>query len=308
MVSTALNDPARSIGLKRSVAAVVVTRNRLPLLKECIQALLDQSRPLDEIIVIDNSSDDGTAQWLTEQQAQHPKITLITQENLGSSGGQYRGIKEAYQKGHEWFWCMDDDTIPHADALERMAATPYFNDEFTGFLASKVVWIDGMPHRGNTADPDFAYDWYHTVLQDKCVRLTHSTFVSMLISRNAVTKVGLPLKEYFIWMDDVEYSTRIARHFKNYCVLDSVVVHKTKNNFGWEMQAVRPEDRVKFLYGLRNKISFIRSWDKSAIVRFIRISEVLLGTTKMAVTGRAPGASIWWMLRGLFFRPKIQRP
>lgn len=42
------------------IAAVFVTYNRLSLLKECIQALIAQTYPLDKIIVVNNSSTDGT--------------------------------------------------------------------------------------------------------------------------------------------------------------------------------------------------------------------------------------------------------
>ncbi len=29
-------------------------------------------------------------------------------ENTGGAGGFYRGVKEAYDRGSEWFWVMDD--------------------------------------------------------------------------------------------------------------------------------------------------------------------------------------------------------
>ena len=81
------------------IAAIVVTFNRLTLLQECIQALRDQTRRPDEIIVVDNSSTDGTREWLNAQL----DLTVVRQGNLGSSGGQQTGIKTAYQKGYDWF-------------------------------------------------------------------------------------------------------------------------------------------------------------------------------------------------------------
>src|SRR6266508_948798 len=47
-----------------SVAAVVVTFNRAELLRCALTALAAQSRPVDEIVVVDNASSDGTAQML----------------------------------------------------------------------------------------------------------------------------------------------------------------------------------------------------------------------------------------------------
>src|SRR5262245_55698771 len=125
-------NPANS---RASVAAIVVTFNRFALLQECIAALRGQTRKVDEIIVVDNSSTDGTGEWLAAQ----ADLTVVRQENLGSSGGQYTGIKTGYHKGHDWFWCMDDDTIPDADALERMTTTRYFDRPGTGFLCSTLL-------------------------------------------------------------------------------------------------------------------------------------------------------------------------
>ncbi|MDB5174895.1 MAG: hypothetical protein JWN51_3668, partial [Phycisphaerales bacterium] len=48
-----------------------------------------------DIFVIDNASEDGTSDWLKDQS----DLTVISQANLGSSGGQYAGVKAAYQAG-----------------------------------------------------------------------------------------------------------------------------------------------------------------------------------------------------------------
>ena len=44
---------------KLKIVAVVVTHNRLLLLHECIDALRKQTRKLDEIIVVNNDSNDA---------------------------------------------------------------------------------------------------------------------------------------------------------------------------------------------------------------------------------------------------------
>ena len=98
---------------KYKIAAVVVTYNRLALLQECITSLRNQTRKLDEIIVVNNSSTDGSFEWLNLQN----DLAVITQENSGSAGGQHTGIKTAYEHGHDWIWCMDDDCIASKNAL-----------------------------------------------------------------------------------------------------------------------------------------------------------------------------------------------
>ena len=68
-------------------AVVVVTRNRLELLKTCVAALRGQTRQPDEIIVVDNDSNDGTAEWLAAQK----NLTVVRQQNTGGAGGFYEG-------------------------------------------------------------------------------------------------------------------------------------------------------------------------------------------------------------------------
>ena len=265
-------------------------------------ALKVQTRKVQEIIVVNNASDDGTDQWLAGQEG----LTVIRQENTGSSGGQYTGIKTAFEKGHDWFWSMDDDTVPQPDSLERMTEKPYFREPWTGFLASVVIWTDGTPHRMNTHAATDAHEWLRTVLVDRCVRATTASFVSIMFSRPAVEQVGLPIKEMFLWFDDVEYTARIARKFKNFFVLDSVAVHKTKSNAGAAFERVAPADRIKYLYGLRNYILYVK-WDTVSWLRkAISILATLGRATRMAVLGRAPMSAPLWVVRGIFWYPRIE--
>ena len=50
--------------MKYSVNAVVVTCNRCELLKQAIDALLNQTYPLNKIVIINNASTDGTKEYL----------------------------------------------------------------------------------------------------------------------------------------------------------------------------------------------------------------------------------------------------
>ena len=72
------------------IAAVIVTYNRLPLLKECLFAIQSQTRELDNIYVINNGSTDGTKEWLSI----NSNFEVLNEQNLGGANGFFVGIKK----------------------------------------------------------------------------------------------------------------------------------------------------------------------------------------------------------------------
>ena len=114
-----------------SVAAVVVTHDRLSLLKNCVAALRAQTRPLDAIIVADNGSTDGTREWLA---GESDLKVVSTQANLGTAGGYYTGMKAAHDQGYDWLWIMDDDGLPDVDCLRQQLAIEREDLLFRGAL------------------------------------------------------------------------------------------------------------------------------------------------------------------------------
>ena len=101
---------------KSIVVAVVVTYNRLNLLQRVVGALKGQSKRLDKIYIINNGSTDGTKEWLDVQTG----LNVIHQENVGGSGGFYRGIHDASKEECDWIWCMDDDVFPRENCLDTL--------------------------------------------------------------------------------------------------------------------------------------------------------------------------------------------
>ena len=95
------------------INCVVVTYNRLDLLKECLKALEEQTFRIHKIFIINNHSTDQTATYL-ENLKENPNYDITNlPENIGGAGGFSEGIKRAAMDGCDWIWVMDDDTIPH---------------------------------------------------------------------------------------------------------------------------------------------------------------------------------------------------
>jgi rhamnopyranosyl-N-acetylglucosaminyl-diphospho-decaprenol beta-1,3/1,4-galactofuranosyltransferase len=240
------------------VVAVVVTWNRRDLLKLALGALRTQTRPVDDIVVVDNASSDGTAQMVRREFEGVDLVTL--RHNTGGAGGFAAGVDHALADHKpDLLWLMDDDTVPEPTALEHLLATieRYPGRRQPVLLASRVVWSDGRDHPMNTPRRK---PWVRRSEAARAERagampIRSASFVSILVDAETVRDRGLPIADYFLWNDDFEYTTRLLRRRVGLLCPDSVVVHKTKT-FG----AADADPGERFFYEVRNKVwTFTRS-------------------------------------------------
>lgn len=81
------------------VVAVVVTYNRKKLLEENIKALLEQEDKDFDILIVDNSSTDGTQEMVEKYKTDKLKY-INTGKNLGGAGGFNFGVRQAIKQGY----------------------------------------------------------------------------------------------------------------------------------------------------------------------------------------------------------------
>ena len=232
----------------KKVIAIIVTYNRKELLKESIEAILNQDYNNCIPLIIDNASTDGTYDYLKEFVDENKIIYKNTGSNLGGAGGFNYGMKEAYKLGCDFMWIMDDDCIAHKDTLtEFLKADEKLNGEY-GFLSSKVLWKDNSICLMNKQKKTFSR-WLKD-FETNYQKIALGSFVSFFVKSSTVKKYGLPIKDFFIWSDDWEYSRRISRNEKCYFISSSIVTHKCKENIGASIASVDGDrlDRFKYLY------------------------------------------------------------
>ena len=296
------------------IVAVIVTYNRLALLKKCLKAVSGQTRKPDEIIVINNGSTDNTEEWLAEQ-----NVITFTQENNGGAGGFSSGINQAYRHHADWIWLMDDDTIPQANSLEKLVNAfnkIEYQKEQVGFLSSLVLWTNGSHHELNRTfilKDKKKIAKFPFVHQIDMPLIQWGTFVSMLLSEKAVEKVGLPIKDFFIWCDDAEYSKRIiGSGMPGFLVEDSIVIHETPSNHQSSVLKDPQSAIWKYNYGLRNELyskrmhqGILQFWITWTHRMFIMPIRIVINRKNH----RWPFIKVVWKtsLRALFFRPTIEK-
>lgn len=247
-----------------TVAAVVVTYNRQAKVGKTLDHILAQTRPPDWIIVVDNASTDGTDQILARYCADDRVVVHRLRRNMGGAGGFSAGMARGYELGADFVWIMDDDCYPNPDALEEletglvkaeqaMAASLSYSS--LSYACSLVKFVDGEICEMN--NPGTTWDWGRLMaLGQESALVTSCSFVSVLFPRRVITRFGLPLKEYFIWFDDQEYTLRVTQAAPGVQCLRSVVVHDMDVNRGVNFADVSTQNIVKFRYGVRNEASY----------------------------------------------------
>jgi len=279
---------------KSRVAIAIVTYDRLEMLRECLAAAARQGVRADEIIVVNNGSTDGTTEWLSTV----AEITVVNQGNVGASGGFSRAMREGYNRGHDWILCIDDDVMLCPNTLEMLLASPVAKPEEVGFLACRVVGRSGCTYMTPPPADPFPVS-YDTITAGGYVRVAFANFAGFMVSRAAIQKRGLPIKEFFIWEDDREYSERLSRVMPCYLILGSVVVHhQGRDGRGF---------RGKQLLQARNRAARILISDTTLRLKVWRLVKYGAWLINMITRHGYPVMCLRSAFVGLFlFRPRIE--
>lgn len=265
-----------------NVIAVVVTYNRRELLKRNLSCLR-ANRPVASIVVVNNGSTDGTTEWLTEQK----DLIVIHQENVGGSGGFYRGIQQAFQMGADWIWCMDDDVFPRPDCMEHLLQ--HAEDPSVGILAPRRLM------EGNIFTNDFQQvnltnpfaSMYQKSLKKQQVdgptEICGTAFEGLCIRREAVEAIGLPNKDLFIFCDDTDYCLRAVLAGYKILYIPSALMDKQKffSDDNWEERSKKK--KWKRFYQVRNAAYLNHRYGKNWAVRYLRSFHAVLGYMAIAL-------------------------
>ena len=296
-----------------NVVAVVVTYNRLEMLKKCISAIENQTYSCD-ILIVNNASTDNTEEWIMSySQSKDNIIYYNTGENIGGAGGFNFGIRKAVEAGYDYVWVMDDDCIPNTDALEKLMNADKIlgGPENYGYLSSVVLWTDGTEckmNRQKFKKTTVSGDYYR---KKGLQAVTQATFVSLLFPASTIRKAGLPIKEFFIWGDDIEYTRRIAvrMDMPSYLVEDSAVIHAMKENTGSNIATDVSERINRYNYAFRNENYLYRKEGLKGFYYYtakcvFNILKILFKAENRRIA--RCGVILKCFIRGLFFNPKIE--
>ncbi|WP_137597319.1 glycosyltransferase family 2 protein [Paucilactobacillus kaifaensis] len=292
------------------VCAVVVTYNKLDLLKKCVSQLYSQTFPLSHLVVVDNASTDGTQDYLNQIASSYNNIvTVFLDNNIGGAGGFNAGLKEYVELNDDFVVILDDDSILENNCIESFMNKKNSLPEF-GFLCSNVRWKDGTACLMNV--PKVSEGKWSDYIENGIVKIDTCSFVSVFIPKDVVVKVGFPITEFFIWGDDLEYTDRINRCFKereNYLIASSKVIHEMKENINVDI-INDSEDRLqRYYYRYRNLNYVSRKQGLKASLKYIiksllTVFKIFRSDSQHKV--KRCGILIRGLFRGFVFNPEIE--
>ena len=207
---------------------------------------------------------------------------------------------------------MDDDCLPQPDALEKLLEADRILEGNHGWLSSVALWTDGSECIMNRQKLNKRFYEFSPLLKYGLVQAEQATFVSLFLRSETVRQFGLPIKEYYIWGDDIEFTRRIAVRGHVPCFLtgQSQVVHAMKDNNGSNIATDCPERIDRYLYAFRNEAYLYRQEGIRGICYYL--GKCLLNLYRIC---RNPADNrikrctvvLTSMLKGLFFNPEIEK-
>ena len=253
--------------MNKQVVAITVTYNDYDYLKRALDALRRQTISLQKIIVVDNNSVPEIQEKIKAQEDNLVEILWLLQ-NTGGAGGFRAGMQYGLEKySPDWYWLMDSDAFPAPDCLEKLMA--HENDtENVGILAPLIFGVERQKYQL----------YHHKVISKLLYRdiqkyssydeipagaslIDADALVGPLVSKKAVEQLGFIDGDLFIYGDDVEYTYRISRKFDEFLVKEAVINHRDVSETGDQI----PTAWWKEYYGLRNRILFIKKYQKSIL-------------------------------------------
>ncbi len=248
----------------------IVTLNR----KEKLVKTLAECRRLGfaEILVIDNKSNDGTREYLSEQAGIR---TIFSEKNEGGSGGFNRVMRYFVENTCcEWLLMFDDDAWP---AFSYCSLLKYLHSKDSSAppaYAFRVTYPDGSSCNMNRPGINaLAYnplrhlgsDFHIGEFTGDCP-VDFASFVGLLLKRETIQTVGIVSKKFFIYSDDTYYTLSISREIGPllYC-RDFVIIHDCARS----SRKLKNHDMMRIEKDVVNKIVMIREYSQFTILYII---------------------------------------
>jgi len=176
------------------VSVIIPTYNRMSVLARALDSVFAQSRPADEVIVVDDGSDDGTAQLC----AHYPGLRYVKQARSGVSAARNHGIHLAQG---QWLAFLDSDDAWLPMKLASQLAALEQHSAYR-LCHCDEIWI----RNGRRVNPGLRHQKGQGDIFSQCLELCAISPSAVLIQRQVFDQFGLfdtdlpACEDYDFWL------------------------------------------------------------------------------------------------------------
>ena len=234
---------------KRIVSIIIVTYNSLPDIGQCLSSIQAQTNLPYEVIIIDNNSTDGTKDYLKGIKGFQ---VIINDENFGFSKACNQGIQTA--KG-EYIVLLNPDTAVTTDWAWRMMLHFRNGVGAVGPVSNYVAGLQKYELYRKTdlwkADNNEISNNFYTWNKNRSVETKLLVGFCMMIKRSVMDDIGLLDEDFFLGIEDLEYSWRLRQKgYKLAVATDVFIFHQGQKSFS----TVLPEKNRRITQECQDKL------------------------------------------------------
>ena len=195
------------------VVSIILNTNRREDTLECLQSLKKSSYARHKVLVMDNSSTDGSLESI---RSSYPDIRIIQlEQNLGYAGNNNVGIHAALEMGADWVFILNEDVVLDDDTIAQLIAEAE-KDELIGVLGPLVYHYDdpiiiqsaggilttdwSAHHRGENLRDDGQF----TIPEE----VDWISGCAILVRKEAIELIGGLDERFFYYWEETEWCTR----------------------------------------------------------------------------------------------------
>jgi glycosyltransferase involved in cell wall biosynthesis len=203
------------------VSAIVTAYNGEPFIRDAIESILAQTRPVDEVVVIDDGSTDGTAAIV--ERYTEKGVRLVRQQNRGLPEARNRGIQETTGELITFLDC-DDIWLPEKTELQIR----YLADHPRMGLATGLTWW-WEPQSGRRGFWKPALPGPNGARRQLVVHNAVGNASAVMVRRCVLEDVGL-FDRSQIWAEDWELWRRVAERWQVGSVDCPLIIYRSTAN------------------------------------------------------------------------------
>jgi GT2 family glycosyltransferase len=269
-----------------SDVCVVVTTyaDRSGLCRQVVERVLDEG--VGRVLVVNNGAAPAAGQRLGQLEQEMNAVEILTLErNLGSAAGVAAGLSR-FLTGCEFgfVWILDDDNVPRPGALSELLAWHERLPARGGLLAFRpsrpyqAALVSGRTvkevYPSRSAYLSFSVmDLAHRLgrrrpsgvagRRSEPLRIPYGAYGGLLLAREVVDRLGLPLEDLGLYEDDAEYTARLASVGLDLHLVPTAIVDDIDDNWANAGEGdtavgrlITTPHTMRAFYSTRNRVFF----------------------------------------------------